>query len=339
MALMFWAPLPLKFTVLGAEELTSRIPEVMVRALAIPNVELADNCKEVPLMVVLKRLAVPLKVAAPVNVAVPAVADKLPLTERLEEIVKLAVEVMVPAIESMPKLMVPAPEIVFEVPLMVVAPVVVVKLPLTDKLPVITTASVVLTVPLIVRLSGEIPVPLMVLPVPVIRTVPPESWLKDPEPIVVRFPVKLILPSEKLINEAAIVRLLKFWVPDPLTVLPGPVNVMVPVLPLNVPLFTQFPPMLCVKLLPLNVVEALMDTFPLTVIVAAAVKETEVPAAKLLLRFPSTVNAVAGNVFTAAPPELLSVRFPYKRFATVWAVPAYSTVLATTNVLAVKLTG
>lgn len=151
------------------------MPAVIVRELAIPSIELADNCREVPLMVVLKRLAVPLNVAVPVNVAVPAVADKLPLTERLDEIVKLAVDAIVPVTESIPKLIVPAPEIVFEVPLMVIAPELVVKLPLTDKFPVMTNASVVLTVPLIVRLSGEIPVPLMVLPVPVMKTVPPES--------------------------------------------------------------------------------------------------------------------------------------------------------------------
>ena len=53
-----------------------------------------------------------------------------------------------------------------------------------------------------------------------------------------------------------------------------------------------------------------METFPLTVILAAAVKVTEVPAPAVLLRLPTTVIAVGGKVFTTAPPELLNARFP-----------------------------
>jgi len=53
-----------------------------------------------------------------------------------------------------------------------------------------------------------------------------------------------------------------------------------------------------------------METFPLTVIAAAAVKLTEVPEPILLLRFPRTDNAVAGKVFVAAPAELVNIRFP-----------------------------
>ena len=61
----------------------------------------------------------------------------------------------------------------------------------------------------------------------------------------------------------------------------------------------------------MKVVEAPRETLPLTVIFAPAVNETEVPAPTTLVRFPTTVNGVAGRVFTAAPLELDSFRFPY----------------------------
>ena len=82
------------------------------------------------------------------------------------------------------------------------------------------------------------------------------------------------------------------------------------VLPLKVPLLAQLPPMLWEWVPPLNVVEAPMVKFPLTVIFEPAVNETEVPVPNVLLRLPTTVKAVAGNVLTAAPLELLSLRFP-----------------------------
>jgi len=72
----------------------------------------------------------------------------------------------------------------------------------------------------------------------------------------------------------------------------------------------QLPPMLCEKLPPLNVVDAPRETFPFTVIAEAAVNETEVPVPNTLLRLPTTVSAVPGKVFTAAPLELLTLRFP-----------------------------
>ena len=200
----------MKFTVLGADEVTSKLPVVIVITLAIPKVELADNCKEVPLTVVLKRLAVPLKVEVPVKVAVPADADKLPLTVSPEEIEKLIAVVMEPVTSSEAKLQVPAPDMVFETPLMVIVPALVVKLPLMDKLPVIIKDIAVLTVPLMARLSGEIPEPVMVVPEPVINNVPPEAWLNEPDPVVARLPDNVILPEEKLIPDAATVRLLKF---------------------------------------------------------------------------------------------------------------------------------
>ena len=93
--------------------------------------------------------------------------------------------------------------------------------------------------------------------------------------------------------------------------MPEPVKVIVLVFPLKVPLLTQLPPMLCEKLPPSNVVEAPRVISPLTVMAEAAVNETDVPAPNVLLRLPTTANAVPGKVFTAAPAELLSVRFPY----------------------------
>ena len=165
----------MKLTVLGAVVVTFNMPAVMVNTPATPRLELAVNCNEVPFTVVLKRFAVPLKLDVPVKVAVPAVADKLPLTARAEETEKLALVVTEPGMDNVLKLMVPVPDIVFEAPIIakIVAPEV--KLPLTVKLPMMAKADEVLTVPLIVRLSGEIPEPLIVVPVPDIKIVPPES--------------------------------------------------------------------------------------------------------------------------------------------------------------------
>ena len=174
MPLIFCAPVPLKFTVLGADEVTSKVPAVIVMALAIPRVELADKCNDVPLMVVLKRLAGPLKVEVPVNVAVPAEANRLPLTERADAMEKLASVVMEPVTDSTAKPFVPAPEIVFAAPLMVMVPLLALRLPLTDKLPARFKDVAVLTEPLTLRLSSEIPEPLMVVPAPVINNVPPD---------------------------------------------------------------------------------------------------------------------------------------------------------------------
>lgn len=202
--------MPLKFTVLGADEVTFRVPAVIVITLAIPKVELADNCSDVPLIVVLKRLAVPLRVEVPVKVAVPADADKLPLTVRPDAMEKLASVVMEPVTESTAKLLVPAPTMTFEAPAMVMVPALALKLPLTDRLPVRFKDVAVLTEPLTLRLSREIPEPLMVVPEPVIDNVPPAAWLNEPDPVVARLPVKVMVLLEKVTAEAATVRLLKF---------------------------------------------------------------------------------------------------------------------------------
>lgn len=71
---------PLNTTVFGLFELTSSEPALTVSAPAMPSTELDDRISEVPLIVTLKRLAVPLSVEEPVKVAVPAVAESVPLT-------------------------------------------------------------------------------------------------------------------------------------------------------------------------------------------------------------------------------------------------------------------
>ena len=192
------------------DAVASNVPAVMVNILAIPKVELADNCNFIPLMTTLKRLAVPLRVDVLVNVTVPADADNVPVTVSAEETEKSASAVMEPVTSNAANNFVPVPDIVFEAPLMVMFPVLAVKLPLTDKLPLISRELVVLTVPLTVRLSNIIPVPLIVLPLPVISNVPPETKVNEPDKIVARLPVTVNGLAGKPMEEAAIVRLLKF---------------------------------------------------------------------------------------------------------------------------------
>ena len=122
---------------------------------------------------------------------------------------KLASVVIEPVIESTAKLLVPAPTMTFEAPLMVMVPALALRLPLTDRLPARFKDVAVLTEPLTLRLSSEIPEPLMVVPEPVIDNVPPDAWLNEPDPVVARLPVKVMVLLEKVTAEAATVRLLK----------------------------------------------------------------------------------------------------------------------------------
>lgn len=299
-----------------------------------------DNCSEVPLSVILNRLAVPFKLLVPVNVAVPADAVKVPLTSREAPMEKAAAVVTVPVTDNALMEIVPAPEIVLEDPLRVIVPPVDVKLPLTDKLPVKVKLVAVLTVPEMVRLSKVKPVPVIVFVVPVMVTVPPAAWVNDPGPVVDKLPpIEMALAAAAVILEAVKERLLKLCVPVPLIEVPAPLMVMVPVLPLNTPLFTQFPAIVCEKPAPLKVVDAPMLRFPLTVILEAAVKLTDVPAPITLLRFPATVKSAAGNVFTAAPLALERVKLPYVCVETVWLPPSYSTVLVRLSAVVLKFTG
>lgn len=308
--MIFCAPLPLKFTVLGADEVTFNVPEVIVITPAIPSVAADDNCSDVPLIVVLNRLAVPPKVEVPVKVAVPADAEKLPPTVSAKAIEKSAAVVTEPLIDRPPKLLIPAPDRVFDAPVMVIVPELPIRLPPTTRLPATLNEVAVLTEPATVRLASEIPEPLTLAAEPVISNVLPVTWLNDPDPVVARLPVKDMLVEVKLTPEAATVRLLKFWVPVPLTVFPEPEKVTVPVPPLKIPLLVQLPPIECEKLAPSKLVEAAMETFPLTEIFDAALNNTEVPVPNVRVRLPITANGVTEEVFTAVPLELLSFRLP-----------------------------
>ena len=206
MALIFWAALPLKFTVLGVEDVTSKVPELIFKVDAIPRFEPDDNCKEMPFIITLKRLAIPLSVEEPVKVPVPAVADKLPLTVIPEAMEKSVAVVMEPVTNKLLKLLVPFPEIVFAAPLTDIAPALAVKLPLTTKLPVIKNELAVETEPVTVKLSGDIPEPEIVVPGPDIISVPPDTCVNEPPLVVARLPDIFIVPANKVIRGAAIVK-------------------------------------------------------------------------------------------------------------------------------------
>ena len=97
---IFCAPAPLKDTVLGMAVVTFRVPAVTVNTFEMPRIELVDNKSEVAFNVTLYRLTVPLSVAEPVKVAVPAVAARLPLTSSALETEKLEVVLIVPGINK-----------------------------------------------------------------------------------------------------------------------------------------------------------------------------------------------------------------------------------------------
>ena len=161
-------------------------------------------------MLALNRFAVPLKVELPVNVAVPALALNVPLTTNEDAMAKLTELTIAPLMDKPAKLKDPAPLIVLEAPLIVTEPAVPVKVPATERLPVSTKDEVELTVPFTVRLSIDIPDPLMVEPVPVMVKVPPLACEKEPVLLVSKLPDKVTDAFENVITGAETVRLLKF---------------------------------------------------------------------------------------------------------------------------------
>ena len=80
---------------------TSKVPLVMVNVLAIPITALTDNFSEVPFKTALYKLAIPLIEDVPVNVAVPADAEKLPLTSNVPAAEKLMDVVIEPLTEKL----------------------------------------------------------------------------------------------------------------------------------------------------------------------------------------------------------------------------------------------
>ena len=209
---------------------TSKVPDVIVYAPAIPNTELVVSCNVVPLMVTLYKFAVPLKELVLVKVVVPAEAVKLPVdTANTDDIVRLVAVVMLPVTVRLNKLIEPVAVIVLEVPLMVTLPPLVVKLPPPPaaKFPVTARTDEDVIEPFSVRSLNVKLVPEIVLLVPVIVNPPPELWVKDPTPDVERFPATEIFTAPAVIFEPEKVRLLNASVPEPLIVLLAPVIVTV----------------------------------------------------------------------------------------------------------------
>lgn len=160
---------------MGREEVTFNAPDVIVNKLAIAKTEVADNCKEVPLIATLNKFAVPDNTDEPVKVAVPDVAESVPLTSINDETEKLDAVVMVPVSCKVLKLWVPDPLIVLVDPAIVMVPALAKSEPATDKLPFTTNEVFVETVPLTVRSLKIIPVPEIDFEIPVIVIRPPDN--------------------------------------------------------------------------------------------------------------------------------------------------------------------
>ena len=90
------APLPLKFTVLGAELVTFNVPAEMVSVFAIPKTAPVANCNDVPFTITLYKLAVPFNDDVEVNVAVPFDMVSDPDTVKVFDTVKPILPVIVP---------------------------------------------------------------------------------------------------------------------------------------------------------------------------------------------------------------------------------------------------
>lgn len=267
---IFCAPVPLKFTVFGIAAVTFKLPAVMVNMLDIPKTELVESNKEVPFKVALNKLAVPFKVTELKKVTVPNEAENVPLISNAFDTEKLEAVVTVPGISKPKNPIVPAPLIVLVAPLIVIFPVLALKLPETKKLPETNMVLVVVTEPDTVKFPSEMLLPVIVFVAPVIVSVLPATCVNDPTFTVAKLPDKVSCADDATTPAALTERLLKFCSPVPEMVEPGPVKVIVLVLPVKVPLFTQLPPteILCDK--PLNVVETPISTFPEIVILDAA---------------------------------------------------------------------
>jgi hypothetical protein len=132
-----------------------------------------------------------------------------------------------------------------EEPFIIIIPALADNDPPTDKFPPIVKEVFVVTEPLIVRSLKTIFVPVIDFAAPVIVIKPPDACVNWPAALVEIFPETLsIVPVAAVIPEPMKLILLKFCVPEPLMVEEGPLNIIVLVFPVKVPLLTQFPPML-----------------------------------------------------------------------------------------------
>ena len=146
----------------------------------------------------------------PVNVAVPAEAEKLPLTSKRTETEKPDAVEILPAACSELNTIVPAPLIVFNEPFIKTVPAPAEKEPDTTRLLLSVKEVFVVTVPVTVRSYSTIFKPLIDLAAPVIVINPPVKWVNCPAPEVVKFPETLSrVPAAAVIPGAVILRLLK----------------------------------------------------------------------------------------------------------------------------------
>ena len=145
----------------------------------------------------------------PVKVAVPAVAENAPLTSSDWDIEKPEEAITLPVTWRELNKIVPPPPIVFVVPFIKILPgLLLVKEPVTEIFPVTGIEDEELTVPVIVKLSNVIFVPLIVFAVPLMVSVPPGKCVKVPGLVVERLPfTEMLLVAEAVILLPAIIRL------------------------------------------------------------------------------------------------------------------------------------
>jgi hypothetical protein len=127
----------------------------------------------------------------------------------------------------------------------------------------------------------------MELLIELLNSIAPEVRLKFPEAVIV--PVAVLIPVPLM------VRWLKLLAP--IVLADPPLKLIVDPVEVNVPLFVQFPPTVCVNAPPLNVVPEPIVKLPVTANVAKAVAE-EVPDRE---KFPYIARAEPGSVFVPLP--------------------------------------
>ena len=282
-------------------DITSKLPALIVNVLAMPKMALVFNLNVVPLTITVNKLAVPFKVEEPEKVNVPALALRLPLTFKDAEMPTLMLLVMLPVTVSEAKETVPAPEIVLVAPLKVTTPAAVKEL-LDVRLPVTSIELFAVMVPEAVKLAKIKPVPVIVLVVPLMVSVPPAACVNAPEPVVAKLPATvMVVVAAALIPEAVRLRLLKLYIPVPLIIASAPVNEIVLVAPVRVPVLIRLPCKVWEKEDALKVAPVPILTEPVTIILLPAVKVKLVAVPTVLIKLPTMESELAGIVFTNVP--------------------------------------